>query len=159
LYEAAGGGTACDARRSVAAAPHDRESRKRAGEVLAEQPVRFSTPQIAAIGRGFATACAEANFRILACAIMPDHVHTVILRHAREIEKIVGHLRSRGTKQLNAESLRPGQTVWARSGWNVFLNTADDIVRAIAYVNNNPVKAGLPPQHWDFITPWGGAPV
>ena len=159
LYYAAGGGTMCGMRRSVAAAPHDRSNRWMAKENLTFPPVRFSNQQIAAIGRGFATACTEADFRILACAIMPDHVHTVILRHTRDIRKVVGHLRSRGTKQLNAESLRPDQTVWACRGWNVYLNTADDIARAITYVNGNPARSGLPPQHWNFITPWGSGPV
>ena len=159
LYYAAGGGTACGARRSVAAVVHDRASRQRGKETLANPPVRFSMEQIAAIGRGFGVACAETNYRILACAIMPDHVHTVILRHAKENEQVVGHLRSRGTKQLNAESLRTDPTVWAQKGWDVYLDTAEDIARAIKYVNNNPTKAGLAPQKWDFITPWGNGAV
>ena len=159
LYYAAGGGTACGARRSVAAVAHDRASRQRGKETLTNPPVRFSMEQIAAIGRGFGVACAETNYRILACAIMPDHVHTVILRHAKEIEQVVGHLRSRGTKQLNAESLRTDPTVWAQKGWDVYLDTAEDIARAIKYVNNNPIKAGLAPQTWDFITPWGNGAV
>ena len=159
LYYAAGGGTACGARRSVAAVAHDRASRQRGKETLTHPPVRFSMEQIAAIGRGFGVACAETNYRILACAIMPDHVHTVILRHAKEIEQVVGHLRSRGTKQLNAESLRTDATVWAQKGWDVYLDTAEDIARAIKYVNNNPIKAGLAPQKWDFITPWGNGAV
>ena len=159
LYYAAGGGTECGARRSVAAVAHDRASHQRGKETLTNPPVRFSMEQVAAIGRGFGVACAETNYRILACAIMPDHVHTVILRHAKEIEQVVGHLRSRGTKQLNAESLRTDATVWAQKGWDVYLDTAEDIARAIKYVNNNPIKAGLAPQTWDFITPWGNGAV
>jgi len=155
LYYAAGGGTACGTRRSVAAKPHDADSRRRAKETLAHPPVRFTAAQIACIGRGFATACAEANYRILACAIMPDHVHAVILRHHKTIENVVGHLRSRGTKQLTTEALRPATTIWAAGGWNVCLNSAGDIGRAIQYVNNNPPRAGLPAQKWDFIAHWG----
>jgi REP element-mobilizing transposase RayT len=155
LYYAAGGGTACGARRSVAAKTHDPAIRRRAKEHLLQAPVRFTMQQIACIGRGFAVACAESDIRIVACAIMPDHVHAVILRHAKEIEQVVGHLRSRGTKQLNAESLRPAQTVWASGGWNVYLNTAADIARAMEYVNANPRRAGLPAQHWEFLSPWG----
>ncbi len=155
LYYAAGRGTACGVRRSVAAVPHDRAGRQHARETLAQTPVRFTLAQIAALGRGFGVACGETGYRILACAIMPDHVHAVILRHAKPIEQVVGHLRSRGTKQFNTESVRTYQTVWAAGGWNVYLNSANDIARAIRYVENNPIKAGLPPQHWDFITSWG----
>ena len=159
LFYAAGGGTACGARRSVAAVPHDHASRQGAKEALAKPPVRFSLAQITALGRGFAIACDESEYRILACAIMRDHVHAVILRHAKEIKQVVGHLRSRGTKQLNAESLRTDPTVWAQNSWDAYLNTAQDIARAIQYVNNNPIKGGLPSQNWDFITPWGPTPV
>ena len=159
LFYAAGGGTACGARRSVAAVPHDHASRQGAKEALANPPVRFSMAQITALGRGFAIACDESEYRILACAIMQDHVHAVILRHAKEIKQVVGHLRSRGTKQLNAESLRTDPTVWAQNSWDAYLNTAQDIARAIQYVNNNPIKGGLPSQKWDFITPWGHPPV
>ena len=159
LFYAAGGGTACGARRSLAAVPHDRAIRQRARDTLVNAPVRFSMEQITALGRGFAVACGESGYRILACAIMQDHVHTVILRHAKEIEHVVGHLRSRGTKQLNVELLRTDPTVWATGGWNVYLNTAEDIARAMRYVNNNPIKGGLPSQKWNFITPWGLSPV
>ncbi len=154
LYYAAGRATACGTRRSVAAAGHDHTARQQAKEILANAAVKFSTAHIAAIGRGFAAACDETAYRILACAIMPDHVHVVILRHAKTIEQVIGHLRSRGTKQLNAENLRPAEIVWARGGWNVFLNTTADISRAIQYVNDNPVRAGQRRQHWPFITPW-----
>lgn len=155
LFYAAGGGTACGMRQSVAAVEHDQDSRRKAKQNLTYPPMRFNAQQIAAIGRGFTVACDEAGFGLLACAIMPDHVHTVILKHSRDIEMIVGHLRSRGTKQLMAESLRPDQTIWARGGWNVFINTTEEIARAIRYVNANPAKAGLPAQHWNFVTPWG----
>ena len=159
LYYAAGRATACGARRSVAAAGHDQSTRQQAKDALANAAVKFSMEQIAAIGRGFAAACDETAYRILACTIMADHVHLVILRHAKPIEQVIRHLRSRGTKQLNAENLRPMETVWARGGWNVFLNTAADIARAIQYVNDNPVRAGGPRQHWPFITPWVGGPA
>ncbi len=158
LYNAAGHATACGTRQSVAAAIHDHSARQRAKESLANATVKFSMAQIAAIGRGFAAACDETAYRILACAIMPDHVHLVILRHAKPIEQVIRHLRSRGTKQLSAENLRPAEIVWARGGWNVFLNTAADVARSIQYVNDNPVRAGRPQQHWPFTTPWNPAP-
>ena len=92
----AGHATACGTRRSVAAAIHDHSARQRGKESLANATVKFSMAQIAAIGRGFAAACDETAYRILACAIMPDHVHLVILRHAKPIEQVIRHLRSHG---------------------------------------------------------------
>jgi hypothetical protein len=86
----------------------------------------------------------------------------VVERHpGRTIEKIVGHLKTRATQQLTAEGLNPMSqfaeadgrcpSVWVQHGWNVFLNTDDEIARSIDYDNRNPTKMGLPPQHWDFV--------
>jgi hypothetical protein len=41
-----------------------------------------------------------------------------------------------------------------RGGWHVFLDTPDRVIRAIEYVNNNPVKAGLKRQTWSFVQPY-----
>lgn len=40
---------------------------------------------------------------------------------------------------------------WVQHGWNVFLNNADEVRRAIDYDNGNPVKQGLEPQDWNFV--------
>jgi hypothetical protein len=36
----------------------------------------------------------------------------------------------------------------------VFLSTAADVRRAIAYVERNPLKDGLRRQRWSFVTPY-----
>ncbi|MHB1157303.1 MAG: hypothetical protein ACYC26_10755 [Phycisphaerales bacterium] len=45
---------------------------------------------------------------------------------------------------------------WARKGWQVFLDSPEDIERAIRYVRNNPLKEGLREQCWPFVIPWSG---
>jgi hypothetical protein len=40
-----------------------------------------------------------------------------------------------------------------RHGWKVFLDTNEDIDRAIRYVQQNPIKQGMPPQTWNFVAP------
>ena len=160
LFIAAGEATATDVTRSAAGkrlAP-DQKSRQAAWRtVLAHPKMIFDERQIQAVGRGFAKAVGEAHFRIVACAIMRNHVHAVVLRHSRRIEMVVGHLRSRATKQLGLEGLRPAQPIWGVGGWHRFLHSAAEIAQCVAYVNANPRKAGLPAQTWDFVTAWGGA--
>ena len=150
LFIAAGPATACGARRSVAGVAHDRTARDAGKAALLHPPMRFNSRQIQSIANGFAVACTEADFHILACAIMPDHVHVITRRHPREIEMIVGHLRSRATKQLGHDAIRPHQPIWAKKGWNRYLDPPD-LPHAIAYVNNNPRRAGMPPQSWPFV--------
>jgi hypothetical protein len=42
---------------------------------------------------------------------------------------------------------------WSAKLWKVYLNS-QDITRAIAYVEQNPVKEGKPRQRWSFVTPF-----
>jgi hypothetical protein len=43
---------------------------------------------------------------------------------------------------------------FARREWKVFLDSADDVTRAVRYVEENPRKEGLPRQYWRLITPY-----
>jgi REP element-mobilizing transposase RayT len=141
--------------------PHDQKLRLSAKSVLKFEPIRFTGLQAREIGRGFATAVDESDYQILACSILPDHVHVVVRRHARDVEKIVGHLKSRATQQLVAAALHPfahlqradGRfpSVGADRSWKVFLDSEADVARAIEYVRKNPLREGLKEQHWSFV--------
>ena len=45
---------------------------------------------------------------------------------------------------------------FAQGGWKVYLNTPEDIVRCIGYVEDNPRKEGKPRQRWTFVRPFTG---
>ena len=151
-----GDATKTDTRRSVAAAPHDRGLREAAKAELRYPPVSFSGRQALAAAHGFQQAIAEGAYVIHACSILPEHVHLVIDRHSRDIGRIVGHLKARATQHLFAEGLWPTdrRPVWARNDWNVFLNSPDDMRRAIAYVEDNPNREGKRRQNWPFVVPY-----
>ncbi|MBI1370781.1 MAG: hypothetical protein GC162_19265 [Planctomycetes bacterium] len=152
-----GHATKTHVRRSVAHTQHDRTQRLNAKRDLRFAPVIFNGIQARAIGRGFASAIEKSGYVIHACSIMPDHVHLVVARHAQKIETIVGQLKGAATKQMKSENLHPpAATPWVRRCWKVFLDTEDDIRRAIEYVERNPIKDGLRPQHWAFTTPFSG---
>jgi hypothetical protein len=42
-------------------------------------------------------------------------------------------------------------SVWVQHGWNVYLNTDQEIERAVEYDEKNPMKSGLCPQTWSFV--------
>src|SRR5262249_12071051 len=43
--------------------------------------------------------------------------------------------------------------------WSVFLEHPDDIRRTICYIEQNPVKIGLPVQKWEFVKSYDGWPL
>lgn len=161
IWEAGGDATLAQTSRSLANSDHDAKLRIAGKAALTKPAMRFNDAQIAAIADGFAAAAATSNYNLHACAIMPDHVHIVLGHHQDMASKIVSHLKSFGTKELNRRGLNPyaalpgrdGQRVWADRFRHVFL-TAAEVPRCVQYVRDNPIKAGLPAQNWDFIKPW-----
>ena len=41
--------------------------------------------------------------------------------------------------------------MWSSRPYKVFLYKPEEVVGRIDYVNDNPVKEGLPRQNWDFV--------
>jgi len=88
-------------------------------------------------------------------------VHLVTGRPGMKVEQLVIQLKGDATQQLEREGLhpqatwkRPGQPVpkcWGRGQWKVYLD-ADDVERAVRYVENNPLKEGKRRQAWSFVT-------
>jgi len=143
--------TKTNSRRSVAGDPHNVEARLAAKRVLKYSPVQLPGAQAVSVVKGFAKACDEGDYHLHPCAVLPDHIHLVIGAHTRRIQQIVGNLRARGTQQLK-EAHGFNRPVWGAHGWNVFLDNLADALRAIAYVEQNPVKEGKRRQHWSIVS-------
>ncbi len=161
LYEVGGGATKVNTRHSVAGVAHDIQLRRKTKEALKHQPVEFSGIQARAIGRGFTRIIEQLRISVYACSIMPDHAHLVVGTHRLRGDEVISALKRAATRRLNEEDVHPfvdhprsnGKlpSPWASGGWKVFLDTEADVRRTIAYVENNPVRAGLKPQNWTFV--------
>jgi REP element-mobilizing transposase RayT len=151
-----GKATTVTTHRSLARVAHDRQLREAAKQALRYPPVTFTGTQALAVARGFIRAIENASYTIFACAILPEHVHLVLCRHARKPRKIVGHMKARATRELKARKLWPDpeRPVWGIRAWAVYLDTSFDVRRAITYVGRNPEKEGKPLQRWSFVTPF-----
>ena len=164
LFRTGGRATFTTSTRSLAAMPHDGALRQKTKEVLKNPPVRFTGLQARAIGRGFASYVAQSGLQVWACAILPDHLHLVVGRFRSKIEQVVIQLKGAATEQLAAERIHPFGHIrepggrhpkcFARGQCAPFLDSVDDINRAIRYVEENPTTAGLPAQRWSFVTPF-----
>jgi REP element-mobilizing transposase RayT len=113
---------------------------------------------------GASRAVTESGYVVHACAVMPDHAHLVVARYERTVERITAHLKSFATRRLRADGIHPLERfarpdgsvpeAWAESLWKVFLFAPDEVRRAIRYVENNPLREGLPAQEWEFVVPY-----
>ena len=159
-----GPATKVDTTRSVARAPHNRESRLEAKEALTYPPVQFTGAQARAVARGFAASATRSRVRVWACSILPEHVHLVIGQHTSKVESIVNCFKGDATKQLVEEGIHSflehrsvdGKVprCFAQREWKVFLDSPEDILRAVQYVEENPVKEGKRRQSWQFVRPY-----
>jgi len=157
-----GRATKVSTHRSLARKPHNVERRIAAKKALLYPPVIFNGAQARAIIRSFAEIARSSYIVVHTCAIMPDHAHLVIVRHRLAIERIANLLKGASTRRVVEEGIHPladhrlesGRfpKMWARGQWSVFLDSVAEIHRAIRYVENNPVREGLKPQSWRFVT-------
>jgi REP element-mobilizing transposase RayT len=161
-----GRATRVQTRASLAQAAHDRGARLAAKQALKYPPVVLTGIQAQSVGRGFGAAVHKCGYAIHACAILPTHVHLVLGRHGYEVEQRVRILKAAAatmllqdgrhplTQFVSAEGKRP--SLWSRGLSRRYLNEPAAVGRAIAYVQDNPVKEGMRRQKWSFVTPFLG---
>jgi REP element-mobilizing transposase RayT len=90
-------------------------------------------------------------YPIYALAVMHDHTHIVLGRIERDIRRAIGHMKSEATRLLRVNGHFPDRSPWADHGWNVYLDSNEDVRCSIEYVNRNPVRKGLAPQNWKCV--------
>jgi type I restriction enzyme R subunit/putative DNA methylase len=99
------------------------------------------------------------RYRLLAWCIMPNHVH-VLVETKSELSKIVQSWKSftgRWAMAKNAELGLgvPGTAFWMREYWDRFIRDEQHFEKVRAYIENNPLAAGLCAGAEDW--PWSSA--
>ena len=90
---------------------------------------------------------------------MNDHAHMVIRKHKHRAETMISNLQT--ASRLRLSSANPkliDHPIWTQGGWKGFLDSPSSVRSVIRYVENNPINAGLPAQHWTFAVPYDGWP-
>ena len=92
--------------------------------------------------------------RLLSWVLMPNHVHALIEVWRVPLGKILHTWKSYTAKEANRILGREG-TFWAEDYFDRYVRDEEHLQRAIRYIENNPVKAGLVrvPEDW----PWSSA--
>ena len=150
-----GKATTINTRRSIASNTYDINVKKQMQHALKYPPVRFTGKQ----ARTVAMAFAQTPYKLYALAVMPNHVHMVVGYSRRDIRHAIGHFKSEATRALRRNGCFIEHSPWTDHGWNVYLNTNNDVQRAINYVQENPLREGLQQQRWSFVTPYASSSV
>jgi REP element-mobilizing transposase RayT len=112
----------------------------------------FSQTDFGAVAAAIGAAIDEFKYTCYAAAIMSDHVHLIIRKHRDPAEAMIDKVQALSRKRLVEDGLRAADhPTWTRGGWKVFFDHPDDVRRTIRYVEQNPVKIGLPAQHWPMV--------
>ncbi len=82
-----------------------------------------------------------------------------IRRHRDEGRTIWQKLAAHVQERLRLVADVPGgHPIWSERRYVVFLYTPDDVYGRIRYIEGNPAKEGMPPQHWSFVQTYDGWP-
>ncbi len=154
-----------DGERSVSKRPFDREAARAAKRALQYPAVRLAGKQALVVAKAVGELAGRDALLLHAFSIMPDHLHFVALRHARRTaNQMMTRTKSAATRALVEQAMhplarfaKPGKLppkLFARGGQHRFLFEPRQVRDRIVYVEQNPVKAGLPPQRWSFVKPY-----
>jgi len=105
--------------------------------VFSEQDAVFSL-----VWSQFLRAAADESFSIIACCFMPDHVHMVVegLEDNADLKRFMSRARQFSGYHYQR---RAGRRLWQRYGYEHVLRDDEPTKAVVAYVLENPVRAGL----------------
>ena len=119
---------------------------------LLERRKRLLVEHVDLLRDAFRAAKRSRPFRIIAIAIMPDHLHCIwqlpdgdadnALRWAL-INSAFSHGLPRTERRSTVRSKRRERGIWQRRFWERIIQSDTDLNAHIDYIHNNPVKHGL----------------
>jgi REP element-mobilizing transposase RayT len=130
----------------------------RAAEPLLEHEVKwFDENMRQAIAEAVGSAAKRLGYTLYALAICSNHAHAVVRSHRDRADSIWMNLANSAREALcQAALVSADHPVWSNRPYKVFKYTRDELSDAIKYVQDNPMKEGLPRQHWDFVRSYPG---
>ena len=100
-------------------------------------------PAVANIVEGALLHGDVQHYRLLVWCVMPNHVHVLIeTRESYQLSKVVQGWKSFTARLINRHLGRTG-TMWMRDYFDRYIRDDHHLAAAIAYIHDNPLKAGL----------------
>ena len=113
-------------------------------------------PRLAALVQSALLHFDGERYRLSAWAIMPNHVHLLVTPDSSyTLSRIMHSLKSYTAQEANKLLERQGE-FWMDDYFDRFIRDAEHFAQAIAYIENNPVKAHLchAAHEWPFSSAW-----
>jgi REP element-mobilizing transposase RayT len=108
-------------------------------------------PEVAAIAAGALRFWDGERYDLAAWCVMPNHVHVVgRFRPGWEMALTVQGWKSYTSRRINLVLERRG-TVWQKEPYDHLIRNRSELARAIAYVRDNPTRAGLKDWPWVYV--------
>lgn len=91
------------------------------------------------------------HYRLLAWAIMPNHIH-LLIRPRVPMSKITGGIKGATACYANKIIGQTGRHFWQKESFDHWVRSAAESEKIRTYIETNPVKAGLvnSPQDWKW---------
>lgn len=87
---------------------------------------------------------------------MPDHVHVVVTPYEEtELGTVMRRMKGASCRFVN-ELLRRSGVLWQAESFDRIVRSAESLEQKVAYVLDNPVRAGLVERWQDY--PWSWRP-
>ena len=119
-------------------------------ELHAERPL--ADPTCAAIVESCLKASDQTRYRLCGWCVMPNHAHILIEQmRGHSLGGVMKMWKMISTHEINLARGTTGK-FWASDYFDRFMRNERDFEQTLAYIENNPVKAGLAatPDVWRF---------
>jgi len=113
----------------------------------------LSKPEVADLVANAVKFFQGKRYELRAWVIMPNHVHVVVWpMTGQSLSQILHSWKSYTSKEANKLLRRDGPTFWQKESFDHWIRDDDERARLVAYVENNPVKAGFcrQPEDWKW---------
>ncbi len=93
-------------------------------------------------------------WHVMAYAVMPNHLHLFFRCGTLSLSDVMRRFKRCTGREANQRLGRVGQRFWQREWFDHWSRSAQEDDKIVAYIRNNPVRAGLAarPEDW----PWAG---
>jgi putative DNA methylase len=118
-------------------------------------PAYFKTPEVAQLVMESLFKGVELDhYDLSAFVIMPNHIHVLLFPHVSPTD-LLRSFKSASAKHCNGLLNRVGQPFWQRKSYDHSVRDDDEYGRILAYIENNPVRAGFVRTPGDYC--WSSA--